>query len=98
MPETSPLSPALPEAFLMAHLGGLAVTAAVAHLRTQPVPGAVHVAGGVVAVLDSVFQRAALIAVEQGQVELALRQHLGGGLVRVGESRFFSFRNISNAL
>jgi len=71
----------------LAQLGGFGVGAAVVHVHAQPVTGAVHVKLKVGALLDHVIHGAHSILVEQTHIQHALRQHLDGGLVRVGEAR-----------
>ncbi|MNU88153.1 hypothetical protein D3C71_779570 [compost metagenome] len=70
----------------LAHLRGFDIAAAVVHVHAQPVAGAVHVELEVGARVDHVVDAADLVAVEQAQVEHALRQHLHGRVVRVVEA------------
>jgi len=65
---------------------GLGVVAAVVHVHAHPVAGAVHVELAVSAACQHVVHRAVFLFIQQTNVQHALRQHAGGGVMRVGES------------
>ena len=56
------------------------------HVHAQPVAGAVHIELKIGALLDHILQATELVAVQQTEVQHALRQHLDGGLMRIGEA------------